>query len=63
MKAMLEKDIKSLHEAIYQYRKEIFDVRTALAVGQSKDTAQLKKLRKSIAQARTAITMKQRAGQ
>jgi len=61
MKTMLEKDLGSLHEEINACRKELFNLRLSALVGQLKDTSQFKKLRKKIARARTAITMKQSA--
>jgi len=61
MKKTVEVDIRSLHEEVNAYRKELFNLRLNALVGQVKDTSQFKKLRKKIAQAKTAITMKQSA--
>ncbi len=61
MKKTVEVDIRSLHDEINACRKELFNLRLNALVGQVKDTSQFKKLRKKIAQAKTAITVKQSA--
>jgi len=61
MKTMMEKDIQSLHDEINGARKALFDLRLSALVGQLKDVSQFKKLRRKIAQAKTAITTKQSA--
>ncbi|MDQ5890304.1 MAG: Ribosomal protein [Candidatus Dependentiae bacterium] len=56
----VEKDLRSLHEEVIACRKEIFNLRLNSLVGQVKDTSQYRKLRKQIARAKTAMTMKQK---
>ena len=58
LQEMREKSIDELNEAIISYKKYLFDLRMQKALHKLENTAQISKLRRLIAKAKTIITEK-----
>ncbi len=58
LQEMREKSIDELNEAIISYKKDLFDLRMQKALHKLENTAQISKLRRLIAKAKTIITEK-----
>lgn len=49
-----------LEKKIVEYKKELFNLRFQLAIGQLENTARIKKVRKIIARMNTIITLREK---
>jgi large subunit ribosomal protein L29 len=58
MKSLREKSVSELHGVLEELRKEQFNLRMQHATGQLQNTAQLRKVRRSIARVKTLIREK-----
>jgi large subunit ribosomal protein L29 len=61
MQEMRDKSVDELEAMIRQYNKDLFELRSRIAVGQVPNPQLMRKYKKNIARCNTLITEKQRA--